>query len=261
MGMVGNFTVNCPPVTVHISAAGNTTFCSGGSVVLNSTSTGGANQFQWKKNGNNITATNSSYTAKTSGSYNLSATNSCGSVATSNAINVTVNPLPNATITPTGIVNMCTGDSVKLKANTATALGYQWLRYGVAISGATASQFYAKQGGYYKVKVTKLTTGCSKTSVITNVVINCKTEPVGTSDKVISIFPSPSSDQFTMEFPDYQEARYETVIYDGLGARKYSFPVTAPMMKFGNELANGLYYIEIRNGDQVMQREKVIKMK
>jgi len=260
MGMVASFMVVCPQVSVQINASGNTTFCNGGSVVLNSSSIN-ASLFQWTKNGNNISATGTSYTAKNSGGYALVASNSCGSSATSNTINVTVNTLPNATITPADTQNICLGDSVKLKANTGVSLSYQWQRNGANIAGATADKYYAKQAGNYKVKVTKLTTGCSKTSSPTRVNITCKTAFAKPAESKISIYPSPTRDQFTMEFTDYTEGRYEAVIYDELGAKKGSFLITGPVMNFGNELANGLYYIEIRNGDQLLQREKVIKMK
>ncbi|MFN6225236.1 MAG: cohesin domain-containing protein, partial [Bacteroidota bacterium] len=67
-----------PPctVTASITAAGNTTFCQGGSVVLYA-NTGTGLTYQWRNNGNNIAgATNASYTATTAGAYSVVVNNS-----------------------------------------------------------------------------------------------------------------------------------------------------------------------------------------
>ena len=59
-----------------------------------------------------------------------------------------------ANITPTGMIMVCPGDSVKLTTtNQASGNNYQWLRTGLLLSGATNSEYWAKQTGYYQVKV------------------------------------------------------------------------------------------------------------
>jgi uncharacterized protein YodC (DUF2158 family) len=60
-------------LTVSVGAAGPTTICSGGSVVLNSTvSTSGSYQYQWYDNNGAISgATSASYTASSAGTYYL----------------------------------------------------------------------------------------------------------------------------------------------------------------------------------------------
>src|SRR6185503_12398073 len=68
-------TVN-PLPTATITTGGPTTFCAGGSVVLNA-NTGTGLTWQWKLNTVNISgATNSSYTASAAGSYTVVVTNS-----------------------------------------------------------------------------------------------------------------------------------------------------------------------------------------
>jgi hypothetical protein len=82
-------TVN-PLPTATITAAGPTTFCAGGSVVLNA-NTGAGLTYQWKKYANNIGgATNSSYTAAVAGKYKCVVTNANGCSKASNAITVNV---------------------------------------------------------------------------------------------------------------------------------------------------------------------------
>jgi plastocyanin len=261
MGMVASFTVTCPAVNSHIQSNGATTFCSGGSVILQYNGNG-ATTFQWKKNGNIINgATASSYAAASSGSYNLAASNTCESVKTSNSINVTVNPLPSATVNPTDTVYICPGDSIKLQANVNTSLTYQWLKSGVAINGATASSYYAKQTANYKVRVTKTATGCTKTSALTRVVVSCREGNIGAKLSGISIYPSPSSDAFYISIPSYAGEKYHASVYDEKGDLIKSFDIQDAMTTFGSELANGIYIIEILNGGNLSERMKIIKQK
>lgn len=79
-----------PLPTATITAAGPTTFCAGGSVVLNA-NIGTGLTYQWKKYANNIGgAINSAYTATTAGKYKCTVTNSNGCSKSSNAITVNV---------------------------------------------------------------------------------------------------------------------------------------------------------------------------
>lgn len=79
-----------PLPTATITAGGSTSFCAGGSVVLNA-NTGAGLTYQWKKYANNIGgATNVSYTAAVAGKYKCTVTNANGCSKASNAITVTV---------------------------------------------------------------------------------------------------------------------------------------------------------------------------
>ena len=163
-------TINALP-TATITPAAATTFCQGGSVVLNA-NTGTGLSYQWKLNGTNITgATSSSYTANASGSYSVVVTNTSTCSATSTATVVTVNALPTATITPATSTTFCQGGNVVLNANTGTGLSYQWRLNGTNITGATSSSYTANASGSYTVVVTNAST-CSATSTATVVTVN-----------------------------------------------------------------------------------------
>ena len=108
-------TVNAVPATPTISASGSTTFCTGGSVVLTSSSTTGN---LWSNN-----ATASTITVSNSGSFSVTVTdgNSCSATSTSINVNVSSAPIPTITATST---TACSGDTVILSSSTADS--YVW---------------------------------------------------------------------------------------------------------------------------------------
>lgn len=153
------------PTPPTITPNGATTFCSGGSVTLNAT---GGSSFVWS-NG----ATTSSITVNTNGTYtvsNLAGANGCA--ATSTPVTVTVNPLPNATITPSGSTTLCTGQSVTLSVPTGNS--YLWS------TSETTSSITVTQQGNYKVTVTTAN-NCSAVSTTTTVTVNASVTPTVTA--------------------------------------------------------------------------------
>ncbi|PWN67792.1 hypothetical protein C1638_004125 [Chryseobacterium oncorhynchi] len=161
-------TVNPTPATPSISAGGPTTFCTGGSVVLTSSSTTGN---QWYRNGSIIPgATAQSYIFNTSGTYTVIVTTGGCSSAASAGTTVTVNSIPpTPTISAGGPTTFCTGGSVVLTSSSAT--GNQWYKDGSIIPGATAQSYIFNTSGTYTVIVT--TSGCSSSaSAGTTVTVN-----------------------------------------------------------------------------------------
>lgn len=90
-------TVTVAPVpSAIINAQGPTTFCSGGSVAL-ATSSGTGLTYQYLNNGQAISgATSASYTALVSGNYSVVVTNASRCASTSAVVAVTVNPATSA---------------------------------------------------------------------------------------------------------------------------------------------------------------------
>ena len=153
--------------TPTITPGGPTTFCTGGSVTLTSSS---ASNNQWFVNGNPIGgATNQQYIATTSGNYTVAVTE-LGCATTSAPTAVTVNTVPaTPTITPGSATTFCDGGNVTLTSSSAD--GNQWYRNGNPIAGATNQQYVATVSGNYTTIVT--TGGCSSTpSAATVVTVN-----------------------------------------------------------------------------------------
>jgi hypothetical protein len=158
-------TVTPLPATPTITPGGPTTFCTGGSVTLTSSSASGN---QWFLNGNPIGGeTGQQYVATASGNYTVTVTSTgCTSLASS-ATTVTVSPIPaTPTITPGGPTTFCTGGSVTLTSSSAT--GNQWSLDGNPIGGATGQQYVATAAGSYTVVVTQ--SGCSSSASAATVV-------------------------------------------------------------------------------------------
>lgn len=149
-------TVNPLPATPTITAGGPTTFCSGGSVTLTSSSATGNT---WSTG-----ATTQAITVSASGSYTVTVTNANNCSATSAATTVTVNTTPaTPTITAGGPTTFCSGNNVVLTSSSAT--GNTWS------TGATTQSITVTASGSYTVTVAG-TGGCTATSAATNVVVN-----------------------------------------------------------------------------------------
>lgn len=135
-------TVNAIP-SPTITANGPTTFCQGGSVMLNA---GNFFTYMWSNN-----ATTETITASTSGQYSVTVSfvNGCTGMASQS---VTENTNPNPTITPSGLTTFCNGGSVNLDAGI-------WVSY-LWNNGATSESITVSSTGNYMVTVTDVN-GCN----------------------------------------------------------------------------------------------------
>ena len=149
-------TVNPNPTVPTITAAGPTTFCTGGSVVLTSSAASGN---IWS-----TSETTQSITATTTGSYSVNVTNGFGCTSSASPTTVTVNPIPSIpTITAGGPTTFCSGNSVVLTSSAAS--GNVWS------TGETTQSITVTTTGSYTVE--EITGGCpSGISVQTDVLVN-----------------------------------------------------------------------------------------
>lgn len=179
-----------PTVIANLTAPG-TTLCPGGSLILTSSS---GSSYQWKSGGVNIPGANSqTYTATVAGNYAVAVTTSgCSAtsaiyVVTMNASTAIVNHPANATI--------CVPNTATFTVSaTGSNLSYQWRKNGVAIPGATSSNFTSpssfSDAGTYDVVVTgSCGSVTSNTAILT--VNNCTALPA-INDEVEEVILMPN---------------------------------------------------------------------
>lgn len=133
-------TVNPLPAKPVISAGGPTTFCTGGSVALNSPA---STTYTWSTG-----AATQGINVSTAGSYTVKVTDVNGCVSpTSDAITVTVNGLPaKPAITTSGATTFCQGGYVTLTSPAAAA--YTWS------NGDLTQKVTITQSGTYTLQIT-----------------------------------------------------------------------------------------------------------
>ncbi len=154
-------TVNPLPSVPTISAGGSTTFCTGGSVVLTSSYTGGN---VWS-----TTATTDAITVNSTGSYTVTQTDVNGCSSTSAATNVSVSSAPTPTVAITGSTSLCAGQSVTLMASTSDT--YLW-----SPGGQTTQSIVVTAAGTYNVTTTNADP-CDGVGVSSNTVVTVSPVP------------------------------------------------------------------------------------
>ncbi len=146
--------VNPLPVAA-VSPNGNVQICKGSTKTL--VATGGVS-YLW-----NTGATSASLQVGTGGSYVVRVTDINGCSSSSAPVSVTINNLPNPSISPNGIAEICEASSINLVASGGAT--YLWN------NGASTSTLTTKLAGSYSVTVTDLNS-CSATSLPVLVKVN-----------------------------------------------------------------------------------------
>ncbi|MFN0276133.1 MAG: T9SS type A sorting domain-containing protein [Chitinophagales bacterium] len=250
-------------LTATISPTGPTTFCIPGDVTLNA-STGTGFIYQWKKDGINISgATSASYTASATANYSVEITSSiCSDI--SDEISVTAVSKPAATIDNLDAFNdICFDPSIKLKANSGAGYSYKWYKDEIPIAGATSQIFYATEEGLYVVKVTN-STGCSKLSAPYTIINTCKMSigHIYQSNKIITIYPNPSSGTFTLEFDEVlQDHLLSISIKNLLGEEVYHQQIITSgeyHIQLDKNIVNGMYVIEVASGGKTFSQQIIV---
>ena len=181
------------PIVPIITAATTTTFCDGGSVLLNSNSTTGTS-FQWLLNNSNISnATSSTYTALNSGNYQIKYTlisTGCSKLSNAITVNEVIVPVPVFTYTNVSAgttidttqnpdyISMCSpGGALGITANIPAIYdSYSWGFFGTnpyftpyqgtAASTTNSKSFTASNTPYRNYGVLVTLNGCSTYGMI-----------------------------------------------------------------------------------------------
>ena len=163
-------TVNAGPTSI-ITPAGATTFCTGGSVVLNA-NTGGGLTYQWQVGGGNISgATLSAYTATTGGNYTVIVYQSgCSTASTITTVTVVTTPVVTSIGGATN--NVCNGQTIVL--TDATSGGVWSSANTVIASVSSAGVVTGASLGTTTISYT-ITNLCGSISATTLVTVNVPT--------------------------------------------------------------------------------------
>lgn len=160
-----------------VTAAGPTSFCTGGSVVLNGNTIAGAT-YQWLNASGPIAgATNASYTATTAGDYRFAVAVAGGCADTSAPVTVTTSAPPVAAITASGPTTFCQGGNVGLVATRGNGFTYRWYRDNTRLSNLAPNQdsIGALLSGTYRVVV--INAGNCSDSTAAGIVVTVKSKP------------------------------------------------------------------------------------
>ncbi|HUM46567.1 MAG TPA: T9SS type A sorting domain-containing protein, partial [Chitinophagales bacterium] len=231
-----------------------TTFCTQDEVTLSVTTTGGLT-YAWTKGSNFIEgATNASYVAGKSGKYSCVVSDACKSL-TSNKIEVTVNKNPKAIVTPSGNTSGC---PVTLTAESGPDYCYQWKLNDSNISGATNQTYVATVSGAYKVSVKNCITGCKKNSKATNVTIACRNSAVTSQ---ADIYPNPFYNDFSIQLGGLTSTVTDVLIFDLTGKLMERIAVSSDVIVAGSNLMDGVYFVQLKSGNEIIQNMKLVKVK
>jgi hypothetical protein len=180
------------PTTPIITAIGNTTFCTGDSVLLASS------YFNGNSWSNNLTA-QSIYVIQ-SGLFSVQFTDNNGCVSISAPIVINVLPLPQVTIVSSGSTTICQGETVSITSSPSNS--YFWS------NGMTSQSIIVNQSGSYSVSVIA-SNGCSNSSSTISIIVN---------DNTSSILTETALDSYTLNGQTYtQNGTYYQVLQNSFG--------------------------------------------
>lgn len=151
---------------VAIQALGNTSLCTGSSVELISTQSGG-NLWNDGSTGDNMIVSET-------GTYSLTYTDANGCQAVSNEINVNVSDAPAPTISTSSSTSICDGETITI--NSSTADSYQWYLNGAVIENAVSNSIDVTAEGAYSVFVTNAD-ACNGTGNSNNIFVTVNALP------------------------------------------------------------------------------------
>lgn len=153
-------TVNALPSTPTINASGPTSFCTGGSVDLTSSS---STTYNWSSG-----ATSQMITVIASGTFSVTVADANGCEATSSDVTINVSSAPLPTVQVTGSVDLCDGETVQLSSSTADS--YSWS------NGASTQAITVSSSGTYFVTTTN-TDACDGVGQSSSTVVTVTPQP------------------------------------------------------------------------------------
>jgi hypothetical protein len=208
-------TVNALPATPIITANGATSFCTGGSVVLFSSSATGNT---WSTN-----ASTQDITVTSSGTYTVTVIDNNGCSATSSATTVNVSNAPTPTVTSSATL-ACSGETVTLTSSAADS--YTWS------NGDTTQSIEVTTSGAYSV-VTTNTDACNGVGTSNTINVTFTQSPsaqgsFSTSGNVVTFSnTSTGASSYSWDFGDFTNSSASAPVHAYAANGNYTVVLTA----------------------------------
>ena len=208
-------TVNALPATPVITANGATSFCTGGSVVLSSSSTSGNT---WSTN-----ASTQDITVTSSGTYAVTVIDNNGCSATSSTTTVNVSNAPTPTVTSSA-AQACSGETVTLTSSAADS--YTWS------NGDTTQSIEVTTSGAYSV-VTTNTDACNGVGTSNTINVTFTQSPsaqgsFSTSGNVVTFSnTSTGASSYSWDFGDFTNSSASAPVHAYAANGNYTVVLTA----------------------------------
>ncbi len=154
-----------------VTPSGAQSLCAGDTMTLSAVNTAGGHTYEWYHNGGVLPGVASpGYNAYQAGNYRIKVTEQSTGCSDTSAVAavVTVHPLPVATMTPSGTIELCQGDQEQLTAAAGTGYVYEWIRNSVTVGNG--SVYAADMTGDYYVLVTD-NNNCKDSSAVTVILV------------------------------------------------------------------------------------------
>ncbi len=230
-----------PTLVANITAAGATTFCQGGSVLLTANS---ASSYLWSNGA--ITQT---INVTQAGSYSVQLTSGAGCSGSSSITTIVVNPSPNVTLGSIQSPLCVNNATVPLSGNPAGGV-YS----GIGVSGSSFDPSVSGAGTFtVNYNYTDANT-CSATAS-QSVNVNLCTGIVELNSESISIYPNPASNMINVKMNTTLINNATLELYDATGKLIAQQKVVNEYSALNiSGLANGIYTVRI-----IIDNEQIIK--
>lgn len=261
-------TVTDPPaITINVTPSGNVKGCKGTQLTLTANTDAAVSQFDWLKDGLVIPGQHQiTLMVGEDGNYASKITDITGCSETSAGTKVTFKKLPKATI----IQQPCQNGAVKLQATEGANYMYKWKKGNKFIDGATLNTYIATVDAKYKVEVTN-STGCSKLSGPSEVIISCRQGELAAEHKLtaVSLYPNPNGGNFSIDLTlsDAVDQEATIVIVNMLGQSIYEEQVmlTGGHIKkdvnLDHALADGIYQVQVLVNEEIYTEKVILQRK
>ena len=168
---------------------------------------------------------------------------------------------PGVSINPQEKQVLTAGNSLTLTAATDNAVyHYQWLKDGNAIAGETTNKLVVKDAGRYSLDISN--TCGSASSEITYVIAANNNDDLAINKNGIRInaYPNPSRSEFVLSLPaGLSTQTLYLKVSDAQGKVLKATEVSGATIRFGKELQQGTYFVQLLQGTTPVYKQKLIK--